>query len=115
MEVERPPQTSISEPVQTALLPTRPEGAPTVDVDDHESAAGSYRPPVEFAPPQTIIWLPVQTAGPPTAGAPANDIAVQEFVTGSYSPALVGVGGGLLPQISIRLLVQKGGRLVLEG
>jgi hypothetical protein len=56
-----PPQTIISEPVQTAVWPLLPKGAFVTEVAVHESLTGSYLPPVlKEDPPQIIISLPVQ-------------------------------------------------------
>jgi hypothetical protein len=73
-------------PVQTAVWPKRPEGAPASDVEDHVSVAGLYRPPVfAYPPPQTIISVPVQTAEwpKPLAGALVVDGDVHVSAVGS--------------------------------
>src|SRR4029077_18784637 len=63
----RPPQTTISVPVHTAVWSVRAVGAPELFVNVQVSVAGSYLPP-EFrkelllSPPQMIISAPVQTA-----------------------------------------------------
>src|SRR5262245_10343164 len=43
---EFPPHTIISRSVHTAVWPTRPDGAPRIEVGVQVSVAGSYRPPV---------------------------------------------------------------------
>jgi hypothetical protein len=68
----QPPQTIISDPVQTAVCSSRGPGTfgpePVVSDDGvHESIAAMYRPPVfkvpvEPSPPQTIISVPSQMA-----------------------------------------------------
>jgi hypothetical protein len=68
MSTLNPPQTIISLPVQTALCPARPAGAPVVLVAVQLFVLGLYLPPVlksvkdPSMPPQTIISLPVHTA-----------------------------------------------------
>ena len=64
---DRPPQTIISLPVQTAVCRLRPAGALVVLVAVQLSVLGLYLPPVfnsvnSTHPPQTIISLPVHTA-----------------------------------------------------
>src|SRR6185503_9731563 len=82
-------------PVHTAVCRTRIEGASINDVGLHESATGSYRPPVFKAcpmspasPPQTIMTSPVQTAvrNWRATGAFAVDVGLQVSRTGSYRP-----------------------------
>jgi hypothetical protein len=62
-----PPQTIISLPVHTAVLPSRADGALVVLVAVQLSVLGLYLPPVFSSkmlllnPPQTIISLPLHT------------------------------------------------------
>ena len=56
-----PPQMIISFPVQTAECPGPAFGAPVALIGNHESEAGEYRPPTNFAP-QIIICVPDHTA-----------------------------------------------------
>jgi hypothetical protein len=60
-----PPQTIISEPVQTAVWKFLASGALLVVVAIQLFVAGLYRPPVFkallFHPPQMIMMVPLQT------------------------------------------------------
>src|SRR5262249_59623339 len=79
----RPPQTIISDPVQTVAACSRARGTEvSLAIGIHESVTGLYRPPALvheslvsglISPLQRIASVPVQTiAGqPPTAGAAA--------------------------------------------
>src|SRR5712692_6886616 len=50
-EASSPPQTSMRDPVHTAVWDSRADGAPVVVVAVHVSVAGSYWPPVLLALP----------------------------------------------------------------
>src|SRR3989441_13379991 len=89
----QPPHTIISSPVHTAAWCERGAGAFAVGSAVHESADGTYRPPVLRSPvppcpPQTIISFPVQTAecSERAVGSPETDIVVHRPATGSYAP-----------------------------
>src|SRR4030095_3746614 len=74
-------------PVQTAVCPSRPDGAFTVVVAVHLSMTRLYLPPV--LPFQTIISVPVHTAVPPQGGC----------TSGAHPSPTVGpriVSGGVL-------------------
>src|SRR5215468_5023788 len=97
-DASRPPQTIISLPVDTAVCPSRAEGALVVLVAVQLSVPGLYLPPVlktwngeETCPPQTIISLPVHTAvcPPRPSGALVILVAVQLFVLGLYLPPVL--------------------------
>src|SRR6185295_2656363 len=82
----RPPQTIISDPVQTATCPHRGEGAFVVETSVVQaSVTGSYflpspesPPPKPTVPPQMIISEPVQTAlaFSRPGGAPVSVVSV---------------------------------------
>src|SRR5437667_8545378 len=106
-EAESPPQTSMREPVHTAVWLVRAEGAAAVVMGFQVSVAASYRAPVLVKPalalsypPQTSMCEPVHTAEP-ADGAPVTVMAVQVSVAGSYcAPVLVNPPNP--PQTSMR-------------
>jgi hypothetical protein len=81
----------ISDPVQTAVLPYRSEGAFVVEVAVQISVRGSYLPPVLYPPPHTIISDPVQTAVCPACseGAFVVEVGDQTSVSGLYLPPVL--------------------------
>src|SRR3954470_3270695 len=93
-----PPQTIILDPVQTALWPMRPLGAPVAGKAPSQLlVTGSYRLPVlknvvPSYPPQRITSLPVQTALGLERAESAPDsvvVPVQVSVSGSYRPPVL--------------------------
>src|SRR5262249_40871883 len=95
---DSPPQTTMRDPVHTALWDCRAEGALSDGVGVQAFATGSYRPPDARTtrglqlpcPPQPPISLPVQTAvcRRRGSGAPVVGVSVHLFFTGSYRPPL---------------------------
>ena len=93
-----PPQTTICDPVHTAVFPVLAEGALDVEVASHVPPLGPgvQMPPVSSKPPpQTTICEPVQTAvcWARAEGAPVMEVASHVPPTGpgvQMAPVLAG-------------------------